>query len=154
MRDELRTAAEGSKSLTDMGFFKTGIQIAQSEGETRSSSMDNQSVLNSAHQIDQFSIPSLDIMDHVICSTIELRKAIESLENRLRSKTAVPIGQTLIRHRAVLYFLKLQESRKPEETRESLALTVARCFQRGVYFSRKIISWEITWRYDGQIEEV
>ena len=54
-------------------------------------------------------------------------------------------GQNLVRHQAVLSFLRMQEGKQLGETRESMSRTVARCFGKGTYFARRLITWEIEW---------
>ena len=55
------------------------------------------------------------------------------------------MGQNLTRHRAVLALLYTTKSRRNGETREELSYQVARAFNKGVYFARKIIEWEGMW---------
>ena len=62
-------------------------------------------------------------------------------------------GQNLARHQAVLGFLKIQMSRSKGETREQMALHIARSHGRGSYFARKIIAWECSWLRSRDIEE-
>ena len=85
--------------------------------------------------------------------TSDLADAIKTLERKLASKKASPDGQNRTRHQAVLHFLKVQQSSKSKESREDMALTVARCYGRGIYFARKLISWERTWIASQTIEE-
>jgi hypothetical protein len=79
--------------------------------------------------------------------------AIKALEKKIVSKKTLLTGQNLTRHRAVLAFLNLQASKQLGETRIGLAHQVARCFKRGWYFARKIITWELTWIKERTIEE-
>jgi hypothetical protein len=73
----------------------------------------------------------------------EARKVgVEQLEKLLKSKKMSWLPQNLDRHRAVLGFMKYQLSRRPGETREEMAVSVARYHHRGVYFARKIVYWE------------
>ena len=64
-------------------------------------------------------------------------KAIEDLEKKLRTgiQKQVLMEQNLARHQAVLGFLKIQilVSRREGETREQMALYVARLHSRGLY---------------------
>ena len=82
-------------------------------------------------------------------------KAIEDLEQKLRAgiQKQTLVGQNLARHQAVLGFLKTQMSRKGGETREQMALYIARSHCRGLYFARKIIAWERSWLSSRHIEE-
>jgi hypothetical protein len=57
-------------------------------------------------------------------------------------------AQNLMRHEAVLAFLHIQKSKQLGETREYLALQVARCFGKGIYFARRIVTWEEDWLRD------
>ncbi|KAN0073102.1 hypothetical protein V8E54_009216 [Elaphomyces granulatus] len=57
-------------------------------------------------------------------------EAIKDLEKKLRLKKEVLEGQNLTRHRA------------DGETREELSYQVARTFNKGLYFARKIVKWE------------
>lgn len=74
----------------------------------------------------------------------EHRMALEDIEKKLQSKKICLGGQNLNRHRAVLAFLRMQESKKLGDTREEMSYMVARCFGKGIYFARKLVSWEIT----------
>ena len=80
---------------------------------------------------------------------------IKTLERKLSDKRqrAVMNGQTLLRHEAVLQFLRIQLNRQKAETRESLSQIIARCFNRGGYFAQRIIRWEIEWTQTGAISE-
>jgi hypothetical protein len=82
-----------------------------------------------------------------------IKEAIADLEKKLKSKRTFPSGQNLLRHNAVLRFLRLQQSREFGETRIELALMVARCFNRGSYFAKKLISWERLWVSSREIPE-
>ena len=84
---------------------------------------------------------------------LDRQKAAVELEKKIRSKQVNLGGQNLVRHRAVLAFLYLQLSRQSGETRKQLAHIVARCFNRGWYFSRKVVSWELTWLSQRYIPE-
>ena len=81
----------------------------------------------------------------------ELKALIADLEKKLRSKNISLTGQNSTRHQAVLRFLYYQRMRQHKETRESMALRVASCFNRGKWFAEKLISWEISWRKDRTI---
>lgn len=80
-------------------------------------------------------------------------KALEDLARKLGLKSTTLTGQNLVRHQAVLSYLKLQVSRSRDETRKSLASTVARCYGKGGYFANQIIRWEKTWISERRIEE-
>jgi len=79
--------------------------------------------------------------------------AIQALKKKINSTKSRLHGQNLTRHQAVLAFLSIQQSRRRGETRRQLAFFVARCFNRGWYFARKIVSWEISWVQERTIEE-
>jgi hypothetical protein len=81
----------------------------------------------------------------------ELNAPIADLEKKLRSKAMTLIGQNSTRHQAVLRFLYYQRTRQNIETRQSMALNMARCFNRGKWFAEKLVSWEISWRKDRTI---
>ena len=81
------------------------------------------------------------------------REAIKDLERKLRSKKEILEGQNLTRHRAVLALLYMTESRHDGETREELSYQVARSFNKGVYFARKIVEWEGMWLRERRIKE-
>ncbi|KAA8907993.1 hypothetical protein FN846DRAFT_1021166 [Sphaerosporella brunnea] len=90
-------------------------------------------------------------------SSDELKKikreaAIKSIKKKIESKKGMN-GQNLMRHQAVLGFLQIQRAKKLGESREHLALQVARCFGKGIYFARRIVSWEREWLEDGAIPE-
>ena len=70
----------------------------------------------------------------------ELQAPIADLEKRLRSKTMDLTGQNRTRYQAVLKFLYYQKSQRDGETRQSMALSVARCFNRGKWFAEKLVS--------------
>ena len=81
-----------------------------------------------------------------LCS-IERQDAIKALDKKLCKRTTLKAmnGQNLVRHQAVLSFLCMQEGKQLGETRDSMSRTVARCFGRGTYFARRLITWEIEW---------
>ena len=74
----------------------------------------------------------------------ERQEAIKDLEKKLRSKKTALAVQNLTRHRAVLALLYTTQARKEGETREQLSYQVSRSFNKGVYFSRKLVEWEGT----------
>lgn len=78
-------------------------------------------------------------------------KALEDLEKRL-SRKPIFSGQDLVRHRAVLSYLKIQRVRAKSESRKSLASVVARCYGRQSHFARRLIVWEKTWIAERRIE--
>ena len=82
----------------------------------------------------------------------ELQTPIADLEKKLQSKTMGLTGQNRARHHAVLKFL-YQKFRQDGETRQSMALSVARCFNRGKWFAEKLVSWGISWRKNCTIPE-
>jgi len=78
--------------------------------------------------------------------------AIRDLEKKLRSKRNGLTGHNLTRHEAVLAFLYYQNKTTEKETRENMSLVVARCFGKGVYFARKVVTWERQWKENRSIE--
>ncbi|KAA8913091.1 hypothetical protein FN846DRAFT_886778 [Sphaerosporella brunnea] len=78
--------------------------------------------------------------------------AIKSIKKKIESKKMGMNGQNLMRHQAVLAFLQIQKSKKLGETREHLALRVARCYGKGIYFTRRIVAWEREWMEDGVMQ--
>ena len=81
------------------------------------------------------------------------RKAIDDLEKKLRSKKTVLEGQNLTRHRAVLALLYMTQSRQTGDTREELSYQVARAFNKGLYFARRVVEWEGLWIRERNIPE-
>lgn len=79
--------------------------------------------------------------------------ALKNIDKKLQSKKIYLKGQNLTRHQAVLAFLRTEESKKLGDTREEMSYMVARCFGKGIYFARKLVSWEITWKKTRDIEE-
>ena len=86
---------------------------------------------------------------------IERHDAIKALDKKLRKKTTLKAmnGQNLVRHQAVLSFLRMQEGKQLGETRDSMSRTVARCFGKGTYFARRLITWETEWIKTQNISE-
>lgn len=80
-------------------------------------------------------------------------EAIKDLEKKLRSKKTVLEGQNLTRHRAVLALLYMTQSRRDGDTREELSYNVARTFNKGLYFARRVVEWEGTWMRERYIPE-
>ncbi|KAN0068492.1 hypothetical protein V8E54_013216 [Elaphomyces granulatus] len=71
----------------------------------------------------------------------ELNSPIADLEEKLRSKAPDLTGQNATRHQAVLRFPHCQKT-------QSLALQVARCFNRGRWFAYELeLSWKKTGRF-------
>ena len=87
--------------------------------------------------------------------SIERQDAIKALDKKLRKKTTLRTmnWQNLVRHKAVLSFLRMQEGKQLGETRDSISRTVARCFGKGAYFARRLITWEIEWIKTRSISE-
>ncbi|RPA99438.1 hypothetical protein L873DRAFT_1789591 [Choiromyces venosus 120613-1] len=122
--------------------------------------MNKTSTQNSSHlTVSETIATDVEPGSSLLASTImeakeqEIKSAKEDLEKKIASKKVGLTGQNLTRHRAVLVFLFLQLSRRPEETRKYLAYSVARCFNCGWYFARKVVSWEITWIKSRYISE-
>lgn len=86
---------------------------------------------------------------------LEQSAAIQLLEKTIRSKkfNISMNGQTLMRHQTVLVFLRIQQRKQEGDSRESMAAMTSRCFGRGVYFARRIVTWEIEWLREKQIPE-
>lgn len=74
----------------------------------------------------------------------EHRIALEDLQKKLGSKKICLSGENLTRHEAVLAFLRMQKTKGLGDSQEEMSYMVARCFEKGVYFARKLVSWEIT----------
>ncbi|KAN0077455.1 hypothetical protein V8E54_005759 [Elaphomyces granulatus] len=71
----------------------------------------------------------------------ELNSPIADLEEELRSKAPDLTGQNATRHQAVLRFPYCQKT-------QSLALQVARRFNRGLWFAYELeLSWKKTGRF-------
>jgi hypothetical protein len=87
--------------------------------------------------------------------SLEREAAIKALDKKIYHKSHTLNKQSLIRHQAVLAFLRAQQGKQLGETRESMARMVARCFGKtpGIYFARKIESWEIEWMSSRSIPE-
>ena len=81
----------------------------------------------------------------------ELKAPIADLEKKLRSKALDLTGQNATRYQAVLRFLYRQKTRQKTDTRQSMALEVARCFNRGRWFAERLVSWELSWKTDRTI---
>ncbi|KAF8543086.1 hypothetical protein BDD12DRAFT_933621 [Trichophaea hybrida] len=79
--------------------------------------------------------------------------AIKALEKKLQSKKTILNSQTLMRHQAVLAFLRIQDGKQIGETREQMAGIVTRCFGKGIYFARQVVSWEIEWMFARSVPE-
>ncbi|RPA99707.1 hypothetical protein L873DRAFT_1767021 [Choiromyces venosus 120613-1] len=79
--------------------------------------------------------------------------AIKALKKKINSTKSRLQGQNLSRHQAVLAFLCIQQKKQAGETRRQLAFFVARCFNRGWYFARKIVTWELSWVQERIIDE-
>ena len=67
-----------------------------------------------------------------------------TLTKKLRKKAILKSmnRENLVRHQAVLSFLCMQEGKQLGEARDSMSRTVARCFGKGSYFARRLITWE------------
>ena len=85
----------------------------------------------------------------------QLCVAISDMKKKLKSKEVQKTwrNQDITRHEAVLHFMQLSLRRGHIDTREKMALQVANCFGKGVYFARKIVQWEGTWIRSREIEE-
>ena len=108
--------------------------------------------------LSQFFSTTPPIPNRVSISTSELqysqrRMAIEDLEKKLRSKKTVLEGQNLNRHRAVLALLYMTQTRQGGDTREELSYYIARTFNKGLYFARRVVQWEGTWVRERKIPE-
>lgn len=108
--------------------------------------------------LSQFFSPASLILSKVSVSASELhcrlrQEAIEDLEKKLRSKKTVLEGQNFTRHRAVLALLYMTRTRKGGDTREELSCHVARTFNKGLYFARRVVEWEGIWMRERKIPE-
>src|SRR5690606_19096500 len=86
----------------------------------------------------------------------EIKAALTEINKKIscKRKGMQLKGQNLFRHEAVKMFLQAQQTRRLDETRLFIAKEiVARCCGRGLYFARKVISWEIEWRKYRTINE-
>ena len=74
--------------------------------------------------------------------SIERQNAIKDLDKELRKETTLKAmnGQNLVRHQAVLSLPRMQEREQLGETRDSMSGTVVRCFSKGIYVARKLIT--------------
>jgi len=79
--------------------------------------------------------------------------ALKRLEKKIESKQEGLQGQNRTQHLAVLAFLKVQLSKQSGETREDMSFLVALCYGRGIYFARKLVTWECMYLKDGKIPE-
>ncbi|KAN0072692.1 hypothetical protein V8E54_008806 [Elaphomyces granulatus] len=68
----------------------------------------------------------------------DLKAPIADLEEKLRSKPPDLTRQNATRHQAVLRFPYCQKTRQKTDIRQSLALQVARCFNRGCWFAYEL----------------
>ena len=87
-----------------------------------------------------------------IPSNVEGKKrrdlAKKDLEKRLKSKRTQMTKQDHTRHLAVLQFMNYQEQiqeSSQQESRAIMAINVSRCFNRGNYFAKKLVTWERNW---------
>jgi hypothetical protein len=74
--------------------------------------------------------------------------AKKDLEKKLKSKRTQMTKQNHTRHLAVLQFMNYQEQIQESSQRESravMAMNVSRCFNRGHYFAKKLVTWERSW---------
>jgi len=74
--------------------------------------------------------------------------AKRDLEQKLKSKRTQMTKQNHTRHIAVLQFMNYQERIQESGHRESrvtMALNVSRCFNRGIWFAKKLVTWERNW---------
>ena len=78
-----------------------------------------------------------------------------TLTKKLRKKAILKSmnRENLVRHQAVLSFLCMQEGKQLGEAGDSMSRTVARCFGKGTYFARRLITWEIEWVTSRSISE-
>ena len=75
---------------------------------------------------------------------IERESAIKGMERKLREDRS--LNQTnLMRHQAVLSLSRLLLKQERNETREKLARIVARSYNQGRAFARRISQWERSW---------
>ncbi len=79
------------------------------------------------------------------------QEAIKDLEKLLKSKKNNLNQQNLRRHWAVLALLYSTKKRKANETQMEMAENIARNYNKGVYFAKKIVSWENQWLINQKI---
>jgi hypothetical protein len=146
----MEKSMEGSKPLTASFLIRRPSEISRDDGDSRSELLGNQSTSEKGQgpQGDALCSPSPDSELRE-----ELLNAITDLEKKLQSKRIGLTGQNETRHRAVLQFLRLQKYCQKGETRATMALNVARCFDRGRWFAEKLIGWEIKWKQTRTIPE-
>jgi hypothetical protein len=137
---EREKTMENCRSIPEL--FRNAVRMMGKENNAEVSTPDQEE--NGAGESDP-SIPAIGRKGNKECPE-ELKGPIADLEKRLRSKTMSLTGQNGTRHQAVLRFLYYQRTRQHNETRQSMALRVARCFNRGKWFAEKLASWEISWR--------
>ena len=75
---------------------------------------------------------------------IKRESAIKGMERKLREDRSLN-PTNLMRHQAVLSLLRLLLKRERNGTREKLARIVARSFNQGRGFARRISQWEKSW---------
>jgi hypothetical protein len=83
----------------------------------------------------------------------ERTSAQKALIKKLESKKHALQGQNLMRHMAVLTFLRVQHGKQLGETRVHMAHIVARCFGKGIHFARLVVTWEREWIENREIPE-
>jgi hypothetical protein len=70
------------------------------------------------------------------------QEAAEDLEKKLHSKKTVLEGQNLTHHQAVLALLYITQSQQSSDTCEELSYHIARAFNKGLYFARRVVEWK------------
>lgn len=119
----------------------------------------NQSAIGSFLQLSSQILPPEEDPDHgknIFVPAAELKAAISDINKKIKCKRkGMQLkGQNLFRHEAVKMFLLAQQTRQSNETRLHIAQNiVARCCGRGLYFARKVITWEIEWRERRTVNE-
>lgn len=77
--------------------------------------------------------------------------AIRDLETTLKENKCLK-GVNLVRHQAVLALLYVTRSRRNKESKDDLAMHVARSYNRGKYFANRVRRWEKQWTSERKIE--
>lgn len=88
-----------------------------------------------------------------IPSAQDREAAIRRMEQILRSKRTNLSGTSLLRHEAVLALLYRMQRREPGETREDLAVQVAKSYNRSNYFAKKLVEYERRFIFVGDIPD-
>lgn len=155
---ELRAGAQEETAFSQTFHYQRGPQLSYRQQRRKANKRKElQAAAKGCISLDNFlknppaKSPSPPSPEEI--RTQQNKRAIEDLEKKISRKSSQLSGQDLVRHRAVLSYLKIQRVRTKDETRKSLAFVVARCYGRRSYFARRLIIWEKTWIAELKIEE-